>query len=170
MILYRQRSSIKGATQLPSMVATLLQRSLETSGYDTWMDKKDLSVTTQGLKDTINYQMREMEMAILFMGVGDLERCSDEGDFFRWEIDRVRELEEEGVLRVVVIVHGTAEVEDLICGTSSVVKRRQSVLASVGIWGKDLLEYLRTHYVIFFDIDDLDTDVDKIIAKFNEGL
>jgi len=170
MILYRQQSSIKGAAQLPSMVAKLLQMSLETSGYDTWMDKKDLSVTTQGLKDTIDSQMREMKMAILCMGVGDLERCSDESDFFRWEIDRVRKLEEEGPLRVVVIVHGTVEVEDLICGTSSGVKHRQSALVSVGIWGEDLLEYLRTHYVIFFDIDDLDTDVEKIIAKFNEEL
>src|SRR5271170_4828578 len=132
MILYRQQSSIKGATQLPSMVAKLLQMTLEISGHDAWMDKKDLSVDSQGLKDTIDLEMRKMKMAILCMGVGDLERCSDEEDFFRWEINRARELEEEGVLRVVVIVHGTVDVTDLICGTSTRVKQRQSALESVG--------------------------------------
>lgn len=167
MILYRQQSSIKGAAQLPSVVAKVLQMALEASGYDTWMDKKDLSVTSQGLKDSINRQMLEMKIAILCMGVGDLERCSNDDDFFRWEINRARELEEEGVLGVVIIVHGTVEVEDLICGVSSGAKRK-SALASVGNWGEAFLEYLSSHYVIFFDIDALDNIVEKIIAKFKE--
>jgi hypothetical protein len=168
MILYRQQSSIKGATQLPSIVAKLLQVTLEISGYDSWMDKKDLSVDSQGLKDTIDLQMGRMKMAILCMGVGDLQRCSDEEDFFRWEIDRARELEECGVLQVVVIVHGTQDVVDLICGTSMRVKQRESALEGVGVWGEGLLEYLRTHFVIFLDIDTLDKTVEKIIARFNE--
>jgi len=67
--------------------------------------------------------MHKMKMAILCMGVGDLERCSDAEDFFHWEIDRTRELEEEGALGVVVIVQGTVNVTDLICGTSQRVKQ-----------------------------------------------
>ena len=166
MILYRQRSSIKGASQLPSMVAKLLQLKLELSGHDVWMDKKDLSVDSQRLKETIDLQMHKMKMAILCIGVGDLERCSDAEDFFRWEIDRTRELEEEGALGVVVIVHGTVDVTDLICSTSQRVKQRELALESLGKWGSELLQYLRTHFVIFFDIDALDQIVEKIITRF----
>src|SRR5271169_793007 len=101
MILYRQQSSIKGATQLPSILVRLLALKLDISGHDSWMDKKDLSIDSQGLKNTIELQMCKMKMAILCMGVSDLERCSDKEDFFRWEIDQVRKLEEQGVLRVV---------------------------------------------------------------------
>lgn len=150
------------------MVAKLLQMTLETYGYDSWMDRKDLSVTTPALKETIEFQIRGKKMAILCVGVGDLERCSAEDDFFRWEIDRVRQLENEGALRVVVIVHGTAEVEDTICGPSLVDSERRRVLKKVGKWGDNLLQYLRTHYVIFFDIDTLDNTVEKIINQLNE--
>src|SRR5271155_4077703 len=167
MILYRQRSSIKGASQVPSMVAKLLQLKLEISGHDVWMDKKDLPVDSQRLKETIDLQMHKMKMAILCMGVGDLERCLDAEDFFRWEIDRTRELEEEGALGVVVIVHGTVDVTDLICGTSQRVKQRELALQSLGKWGSELLQYLRTHFVIFFDVDALDRIVEQIIARFN---
>jgi hypothetical protein len=165
MILYRQLSSIKGAEQQPSMVATLLQKWLAESDCNVWMDKKDLSVATQELKETIYNQMREATMAILSMGAGDLERCSDAGDFFRWEIDRVRDLEKEGRLRVVVIVHGTQNVEDLICGTTSVSKHRKSALVGVGNWGTDLLEYLRRRYITFFDMNELDRLVGNIMQS-----
>lgn len=150
------------------MVAKLLQMTLETYGYDSWMDRKDLSVTSPVLKKTVEIQICGKKIAILCMGVGDLERCSAEDDFFRWEIDQVRQLENEGTLRVVVIVHGTTEVEDLICGPSLVDSHRRRVLKKVGEWGDNLLQYLRTHYVIFFDIDALDSMVEKIISRLNE--
>jgi hypothetical protein len=168
MMFYRQLSSIEGAEEQPSILATLLQKLLERSGSNVWMDKKDLSVATQELKYTIYNQMRKTTMAILSMGVGDLERCSDEGDFFRWEIDRVRELEKEKVLQVAVVVHGTKEVEDLICGTSSTIKHRKSALASLGTWGEDLLEYLRNHWIIFFEIDKLDQVISRLQGESGE--
>ena len=148
---------IKGAEQVTSMVATLLFFSLQSHGYDAWMDRKDLRVTSTELKESVSSQLEEKKVAIISIGVGDLERCSADDDFFRWEIDRIRELENEGKLQVAVVVHGTIELTDLICGTEMAGKVRQRIIKSLRQWGKDLLEYLRKHYVIFFEIDQLDT-------------
>jgi len=128
------------------------------------MDKKDLTIHSQGLKDTIDQELLGMKMAVLCMGPGDLERCSNQDDFFRWEIDRARKLEVEGRLQVVVIVHGTARFEDLICGFKS-GKQRASLLEEVGEWGEDLFDYLRSHFVVFFDMDTLDEELKKTATR-----
>ena len=100
---------------------------------------------------------------MICIGPGDLERCSEPDDFFRWEIDSARKLEGEGKLKVVIVAHGTGAWEDLICGTSRVNKTRQNRLDAVGSWGKRLLSYLGNHYVIQFEIDQLDPIVEKIV-------
>jgi len=147
-----------------SMAATLVRYSFEKQGQTVWMDKKDLAADSQGLKDAIEQELLGMKMAVLCMGPGDLERCLDKKDFFRWEIDRARKLEVEGRLRVVIIVHGTVTFEDLICGFKS-DKQRNSLLKQVGKWGEDLLNYLRSHFVVFFDKDKLDEELKKIATK-----
>jgi hypothetical protein len=133
------------------------------------MDKKNLCISSEKLKRTVEDNLLKKKVAIVCMGPGDLQRCSDPGDFFRWEIDRARQLEGEGQLRVVVVVHGTADFEDLICGTVSTKKARERVVESLGEWGEDLLDYLRSHYVIFFDIKSLDPMVQKIIELYSRG-
>ena len=96
--------------------------------------------------------------------MGDLLRCSAEDDFFRWEIDYARQLEAERKLCVVVVIHGTTELTDLVCGITLAEKSHKRALDSVGQWGQDLLEYLHVHYVIFFDIDRLDKVAEQIIS------
>src|SRR5947207_4167550 len=93
IILYRWDSKIKGAEQQPTLVAKVLSMTLEEKGYDVWMDRKDLSVDSTELKRTIDSELNEKKVAVISIGVGDLERCAEEGDFFRWEIDLVRQLE-----------------------------------------------------------------------------
>ena len=155
---------IKGAEEVTSMVAKLLFFSLESHSHDVWMDRKDLRITSTELKASVSSQLDEKKVAIICIGVGDLERCSVDDDFFRWEIDRIRELENEGKLQVAVVVHGTIELTDLICGTEMAGKVRQRIIKSLEQCGKDLLEYLRKHYVIFFEIDQLDTIAEKVIS------
>ena len=128
------------------------------------MDRKALNITNTALKDSVDGQIREKELAIICIGVGDLERCSMEDDFFRWEIDRVRERERDQKLRVVVLVHGTTELVDLICGTSTGETTRSRALKKTGKWGTELLQYLQEHYVVFFDTETLESDVAKIVG------
>jgi len=163
IILYRWQSSIKGAEQVTSMIARLLADALETHGYDPWMDKKDLSITSTELKDSLSTAMDKTKVAVICIGVGDLARCSANDDFFRWEIDRTRALETCGKPKVVVVVHGTHELEDLICGIEIDERLRKRTFRSLGRWCTDFLDYLRNHYVMFFDINRLDDTAAQII-------
>ena len=141
------------------MAAKLLAQTLEKFGYEPWIDRKDLPVNSRELTQRVDEEMSRKEMAIICIGLHDLKRCSAVGDFFRWEIDRARQLEKERKLSVIVVVHGTNKVEEL-------VKEKMDL----GLWGLELLEYLRKHYVIFFDVDTLDADVDKIIFCLNKSI
>lgn len=147
------------------MVAKLLSFALQVRGHDAWMDRQNLSITSAELKKTLESNINKTKVAIVCIGVSDLQRCSNVDDFFRWELDQARRLEAQGKIRVVVVVHGTVEVEDLVCGTVLANKSRERILKSVGQWGEDLLEYLRKHFVIFFDINDLDAIAQKIILE-----
>jgi hypothetical protein len=108
-----------------------------------WIGK--ISLATEDLKQKVRFELENKKVAVMCIGVGDLRRCSDEHDFFRWEIDCVRQLEEQGKLRVAIVAHGTGNCEDLICGTSNNTKIRKAMSDSLGEWGKDLLKYLSTH-------------------------
>lgn len=52
-------------------------------------------------------------------------------DFFRWEIDHARRLEAAGKLEVVIVAHGTKNVEDLICGHTKQKEAREKILQSL---------------------------------------
>ena len=73
---------IKGAEEVTSMVAKLLFFSLESHGHDAWMDRKDLHVTSTELKESVSSQLDEKKVAIICIGVSDLECCSADDDFF----------------------------------------------------------------------------------------
>ena len=47
-----------------------------------WMDRKDLRGTSTELKESVSSQLDEKKVAIICIGVGDLERCSADDDFF----------------------------------------------------------------------------------------
>ena len=130
MILYRWRSRIKGAEQLPWMVAKLLALSLEGHGHNMWMDRKDLSIASPVLKQAVLSQMEEKKLAVISIGVGDLQRCSAVDDFCRLEIDHARQLENRRNLLVAVVVHETNELTDLVCGR-------------LGKWGRRFTEILK---------------------------
>ena len=73
---------IKGAEEVTSMVAKLFFFSLEIHGHDAWIDRKDLRVTSTELKESVSSQLDEKKVAIICIGVGDLECCSADDDFF----------------------------------------------------------------------------------------
>jgi hypothetical protein len=89
--------------------------------------------------------------------------------FSGWEIGQARLRESEEKLRVVVIVHGTTELTDLICVPSTGEPARCRALKKVEESDDGFLQYLCTHYVVFFDIETLDSDVGKIIPLLNEN-
>jgi hypothetical protein len=162
MILYRWTSSIAGAEQLPSLVSHCLAFSLEQKGYDNWIDRKNLPVDSTELKRDIEDRLRQMKVAVICIGPGDLERCFDPEDFFRFEIDLARQLENEGRLHVVIMGHGTGDWEDFVCGTSRVQVTRDKKLKALGDWGSDLLDYLKIHYVTQFDVHKLEHIAEQI--------
>jgi len=169
LIFYRWSSEIPGAEQQPAVVARLLADELRIYGWEAWIDKKSLTVGSQDLRDTIISELDKGKIAIISIGVGDLGRCAAADDFFRWEIDAVRNLEKERKLQVAIIVHGTAVPEDLICGKSKDIKKRRQIMRSLGPWGQDILEYLTTHYVIYFNnIDQVEAIVHKVILLVKE--
>jgi len=164
IILYRWNSTIRGAEQMPATVATLLALKLTADGHEPWIDRHDLAVDSD-LKDVIRDRLQQSKVAVICIGPGDLERCSQPDDFFRWEINNARQLEHEGRLKVVIVAHGTNDWKDFICGTSMVKQRREKALRETGEWGSDILKYLTDHYVIQYEVNKLDTISAQIIKS-----
>ena len=138
---------------------------LKESGHDAWIDRKNISIASVQLKETVASEMECKRLALICIGPGDLERCKDLDDFFRWEITHARQLEKEKKIKIIIIVHGTTTFEDLICETGSSGKLRKNALKSVGEWWKDSLEYLQSHYVLFFDFERSSEMVDHIVKE-----
>jgi len=159
IILYRWTSAIPGAEELPSLVAETIFNGLARRGYDSWMDRHSLPVNSD-LKTAVGAGLEKNKVAVICIGKGDLERCSDPADFFRWEIDTALASK---TLEVVFVVHGTNDWEDLICGNSTAEKVRARKLSDLGQWGEDLLDSLRRRYVIQFKLKELDDTVGRII-------
>ena len=159
IILYRWTSTIPGAEELPSLVAETVFNGLARRGYDAWMDRHSLPVNSD-LKAAVGSGLEKSKVAIICIGKGDLERCSEPTDFFRWEIDTALASE---TLEVVFVVHGTNDWEDLICGNSTAEKVRARKLSDLGQWGEDLLDCLHRQYVIQFKLKELDDTVGRII-------
>ena len=159
IILYRWTSIIPGAEELPALVADAIFNRLAKRGYDPWMDRQSLSVDGE-LKTAVKSGLKKNKVAVICIGVGDLARCADPTDFFRWEIESALASE---TLKVVFVVHGTNNWEDLICGNSTAEKVRKRKLLEVGQWGEDLLDRLRGQYVIQFKLKKLDiVDAEQI--------
>ena len=165
IIWYRLDSEIQGAPKNSSWIALTLSQSLELRGYPVWMDRNKLSPTSPKLRDSVTEAMKETDVAVICIGVGDLKRCLNLDDFLRWEIDTARRLEEEKKLEVFIAVHGTREPEDLICGNTINKDIREKTLKSLGEWGDDFLHFSQVHFVHFLDRDNLNDVVNKITAR-----
>jgi hypothetical protein len=96
--------------------------------------------------------MERKKMVIICIGPRDLERCQNEDDFFRWEIDRATQLEAAGKLKVVVIVYGIDTLDTLVRKTKC-----------LGDWGADFCDYVRKHYLIFLRVGSLEKEVTGIV-------
>ena len=161
-ILYRWLSTIPWAEDQPAVHALMLALTLKGCGYETWIDKGHLAAGTRNLKTTVKSELEKTRVAIISMGPGDLERCASRDDFFRWEIDTVRKLESAGKLRDVVIVHGTADREELI---STDDETRYQIKRDMGPWGEKILTYLEKRYVIYFTMPAMEDALKKVISE-----
>ena len=168
MIFYRWSSELRGAGQQPAVHARLFALILRFHGYKAWIDNDHLPIDSPHLRNTIKSELENTQLAIISIGPGDLKRCGDRDDFFRWEIETVRRFEKKGMLKVVIIVHGTEFDEDLICGVSTHTETRTRIKNTVGRWGNDILDCLKNHYVIYFDIGKADKIFEGVVSRLED--
>ena len=93
---------------MTALTARVIADAVERRKCKIWIDRTNLDVSSNDLKTAIGSEVEKADAAIICLGLGDLSRCSDRNDFFRWELDTVREWEKKG-LRVVLVIHGTTE-------------------------------------------------------------
>ena len=53
----------------------------------------------------VEEEMSRKEMTIMCIELHDLKRCSAADNFFRRQIDRAKQLEKEGKLTIIIVVH-----------------------------------------------------------------
>ena len=152
-------SAIPGAEELPFLVAETIFNGLPKHRYGAWMDRHSLPVNSD-LKYAVGSGLEKSKVALICIGKGDFDRCSELTNFFRWEIYTALASE---TLEVVFVVHGTNDWEDLICGNSTAKKVRARKLSDLDQWGEDLLDCLRQQYIIQFKLKELDDTVRRII-------
>ena len=95
--------------------------------------------------------MEHTRVVIIYIGVHDLERCADKGDFLRWEIDLARELETKNKVKIAIVIHGVQDWRDLF---SHDLKRTG--------WGKGLMSYFESHFITFFYVDRIQDTINKL--------
>jgi len=156
MICYRWAAGPRHYEEMSSWVVLALEAALQKVGQQPWWDKRHLLRTSQDLVQTVGQEMERRKMVIICLGPNDLQRCQQEGDFFRWEIDNATQLEADGKLKVVIAVYG-------IETTEALVNRAKKL----GEWGKTFSDYLTKHYLIFLKVSSLDKEVSSIIDSLN---
>ena len=150
LIIYRWYSSIELAEDINQLAVNLIQSKLESRGETVWRDETDL-ITSDKLKEAIETAMKRTRVVIMYLGSRDLERCLDQNDFLRWEIDLARELESKKNVRVAILVYGTPDWRDLFPNKLRATR-----------WGKGLMEYFESHYITFFRADKVEDVIEKL--------
>lgn len=157
MICYRWAAGPKYYEETSTYFAMALADGLARNGQEPWLDRRHIPIDAQRLSDTVGKEMERRKLVIICIGERDLERCKADDDFFRWEIERARTLERAGRLKVVLVLHGIANMEELIKAS-----RR------AGAWGREFNAYLVRHYLLFARTETMDTLAERILKSLRE--
>jgi hypothetical protein len=157
MICYRWSAGPKYYEETSTYFTMALADRLARNGQEPWLDRHHIPIDAQRLSDTVGKEMERRKLVIICIGERDLERCKADDDFFRWEIERARTLERAGRLKVVLVLHGIANMVELIKAS-----RR------AGAWGREFKDYLVRHYVLFARSETMDTLAEKILKSLTE--